>query len=54
MDSGAYLLEMLDIEKSFAKIPVLRKANFSLRRGETHALMGKNGSGRSTAVLHRI
>ena len=50
MDSGAYLLEMQGIEKSFANISVLRKANFSLRRGETHALMGGNGAGKSTLM----
>lgn len=43
-------LEMRQIDKAFNGVPVLRGANFSLRRGECHALMGENGAGKSTLM----
>ena len=44
------VLDLRDVDKSFAGIRVLRSANFQLRRGEVHALMGGNGAGKSTLM----
>lgn len=39
---------MQNISKSFFGVRVLFDVNFSVRRGEVHALLGENGAGKST------
>jgi ribose transport system ATP-binding protein len=57
--SADFVLEALDIEKSFGATRVLRKAKLRIARGEIHALLGGNGAGKSTLIrivsgsLHR-
>ena len=39
---------MKDIEKGFLGVPVLKKVDFSLDRGQVISIIGTNGAGKST------
>jgi general nucleoside transport system ATP-binding protein len=45
-----YVIEMLDITKTFPGIKANDHVNLQLRRGEIHALLGENGAGKSTLM----
>ncbi len=45
-----YVLELKNITKIFPGVKALDGVNFSLKKGEIHALMGENGAGKSTFI----
>ena len=48
--TGAALLEIRGLTKSFAGTRVLSSVDLVARAGEVHALIGQNGSGKSTLI----
>ncbi|MEQ1940227.1 sugar ABC transporter ATP-binding protein [Mesorhizobium sp. CN5-321] len=50
MDAGDDILSIRGLTKSFYGALALDNADFTLRRGEIHALVGENGAGKSTFI----
>lgn len=48
--SSETVLQTVDLRMAFGGLRIFDKLNFSLRRGERHAVIGPNGAGKSTFV----
>mgnify|MGYP001765703423 CR=1 FL=1 len=50
MSDRAAVLELRGISRRFGPVQALRGADFVLREGSVHALLGENGAGKSTLM----
>ncbi|RFA07876.1 ABC transporter ATP-binding protein [Subtercola boreus] len=48
--TATYRLELQDIAKSYGGVRAIRHADFALKPGTVHALVGENGAGKSTLI----
>ncbi|MFW9880551.1 MAG: ABC transporter ATP-binding protein [Candidatus Thorarchaeota archaeon] len=48
--STNFIIEVLDLEKSFNDIKAVDGINFKIRKGELFSLLGPNGAGKSTTI----
>ena len=50
MTSNEILLELNDVKSSYGKVNVLRDLSFRLYQGESLAILGRNGVGKTSTL----
>jgi simple sugar transport system ATP-binding protein len=45
-----YAVKLMNISKRFGKVVALNNVDFSLKKGEVHAILGENGAGKSSLM----
>lgn len=50
MTKSNVLLELINVKSSYGKVPVLRDLSFKLYQGESLAILGRNGVGKTSAL----
>jgi len=45
-----YAIEAKNLKKNFRKFPAVNDISFNVKRGETFAILGENGAGKSTTM----
>lgn len=48
------MIEVRDLHKSFGDLQVLREISFRIQEGETFAIIGRSGSGKSVLLKHLV
>ncbi|MDI3536992.1 MAG: ral nucleoside transport system ATP-binding protein, partial [Eubacteriaceae bacterium] len=48
--NNEYVVRMKNITKSFGQVKALDHVEFSLKKGEVHAILGENGAGKSSLM----